>query len=201
MKLTHLILLFVIIVCEQTYAQTSNPDSTQSKKVSYFFSVQSGALIGDQVTFSTSTIHGIKLGKKLRLGGGIGFDSFEDAQTIPVFGSGSWDLFGKTNVLFVQMNYGWSPFAWSPTLKEVYGFKEINGGENFSAMIGYHIASGDIRLAILAGFRRQEVKIRYDFPVYYAWSGLLPNEGPLYNTQIVNETMNRFAVCLSVGWK
>jgi hypothetical protein len=183
-------------------AQSVNADSTQRPtKFTYFFSVQSGALISDQVTFSASTIHGITLAKKLRLGAGIGLDSFEDANTLPAFGSLSIDLFGKKNVVFVQATYGWAPFAWSPSLKKEFGYKKIDGGQDFTMMVGYRISSGDVRIALLAGLKHQEMEIRYEYPAYYPWSSFFVPKEQAYNTQVIKEAMNRVAVSLSVGWR
>jgi len=203
MKMAKLIIwLFVSAIGIKSYSQIAKADSAgvATKKSGYFFLIQSGALFGDQVTFSASTIHGVKLGKRLHVGAGIGFDSFEDAQTLPVFGSASWDLFGEKNVIFVQLNYGWAPYAWSPALKDVYGFKKIDGGETFSAMIGYRIAYGDVRLAILAGYRHQDVKVYNEYLTYYYFNYAAPS-GYTSNSQTLSESMNRFVVSMSVGWR
>ncbi len=203
-KIYFISIVFMMAFCCEGYGQIASvaKDSLQTKKCAYFFSIQTGALFGDQVTFSSSTIHGVRLGKKLRLGAGVGFDSFEDAQTLPLFGSASWDLFGKKNVVFVQMNYGYAPFAWSPSLKDTYGFGEIKGGETFSAMLGYRISYGDIRLALLAGYRHQEVEMNYEniYYYYYLSSYILPGGYP-GNAQTIDKSMNRFAVSLSMGWR
>lgn len=196
------LILVMLVVCFEGFGQTGQADSLVSKrKTGYFFSVQTGAIIGDQVDLSFSTIHGFRIGKKLRLGAGIGFDSFKDVQVAPVFGSASWDLFGKKNVVFVQANYGWVPFAWSPTQKDVYGFDKASGGEMFSAMLGYRIAYGNARFAVMAGFRHQDVKTEYKYPYYFPtpWSSLyLPDTN---STQAFSRNMNRFALTLSAGWK
>jgi len=198
----YCILLLVAVVWKPTMGQSVNTDSTQSKRgISYFFSIQSGALIGDQVTFSASTIHGITLAKKLRLGGGIGFDSFKNSNTTPVFGSVSLDVLGKKNIVFIQSTYGCAPFAWSQSLKKEYGFDKIKGGEDFSVMLGYRITDGDVRIALLAGLKHQEIQIRYEYPAYYPWSSLFVPKEQAYNTQVITETMNRLAVSLSVGWR
>jgi len=205
MRKNYLVLVvFFIVFCYKSFGQSvpASKDSLQTKKVGYFFSVQTGAMFGDQVTFSSSTIHGLRLGKKLRVGAGVGFDSFEDAQTLPLFGSTSWDLFGKKNVVFVQVNYGWVPWAWSLALKDVYGFKKIDGGETFSAMIGYRIVYGDIRLAVLAGYRHQDITVYNEYPInYYSFSSYIAPGGYPYNSQRIDERINRFAVSLSMGWR
>jgi len=158
-------------------------------------------LIKNQVTFSAATIHGITLGKKLRIGGGVGFDSFKDVNTMPMFGSASFDLFGKRNAVFVQATYGWASFAWSPSRKNDYGFKEAKGGEDISLMLGYRISSGDVRIAFLAGLKHQEIQIKSQYPVYYPWSWPSLPKGEEYNTAVLEQTMNRLVVSLSVGWR
>ncbi len=197
---------FVAVSCLRLHAQNApaSKDSLQSKKMAYFFSLQTGALVGgDQVSFSSSTIHGVRIGKKLRVGAGVGFDSFEDTHVLPLFGSASWDLFGKKNAVFVQMNYGYAPFAWSPSLKDTYNFDKTKGGELFSAMLGYRIRYGDVRLALLAGYRHQEVEMQYTNPYYYYYdfsSSYYP-PGGYGNTQTISKSSNRFAVSLSMGWR
>src|SRR6478735_1049019 len=194
----YCIFLLAILVWRPTMGQSANSDSTFRKStLNYFFSVQYGALIGDEVTFSASTIHGVTLAKKLRLGAGIGFDSFKNANTTPVFGSVSLDVFGKKNVLFIQSTYGWAPFAWSPSLKNEYGYDKTKGGEDFSIMLGYRIISGDVRIALLAGLKHQQMQIQYKYPTYYPWSSLYVPKEQAYNTQVIKETMNRIAISLS----
>src|SRR6218665_722584 len=114
MRSVRVIMLLTVIGAASRlgYCQSVAADSTRKKTNNYFFVVQTGALLGDKVTFSSSTIHGIKLSKRLRAGAGIGFNSYEDAQALPLFGSMSLDLFGKKNTVFVQMDYGWAPWAW-----------------------------------------------------------------------------------------
>jgi hypothetical protein len=108
-------------------------DTVQNdQQFTYFFNLQVGNLIGctncdvgKEVTFTTSTTHGVIIGKKLRVGAGIGFDSYYNWQTMPLFGSASWDLFGtkNTNAVFLQANYGWAQ-AWQNKSARGYGFTD-----------------------------------------------------------------------------
>jgi hypothetical protein len=193
-------------IIDTTFGQAVLSDSAKQQKfISYFFTVQTGTIVGcrdckvgKEITFSASTIHGIKVGRKLRVGAGVGFDSYSNWQTLPLFGSVSLDLFGKNNTVFTQLNYGWAR-AWRPFSNQEYGFKDTNGGQSFSAMIGYRIMYGDMRLALSAGYKFQSATAYYQYS-YYSW--LYSNQNYETGTQqTVKENMNRLAILLSVGWK
>ena len=98
----------VILLSKASWAEkkTDYTDSTTlKKKVSYFFTFGMGAMIGcnacqstgNVANFTTSSVHGIQIGKRLSLGAGVGFDSYENWKTMPIFGSASFDLFGRKN--------------------------------------------------------------------------------------------------------
>jgi hypothetical protein len=205
MKISMLF-IFTFLLIGATYSQPMSSDTlNRGKFISYYFNIQTGALIGcgdckigKEVTFSTSTIHGIRVGKKLRVGAGLGFDSYPNWQTLPLFGSVSWDLAGKKNVIFTQLNYGWAR-AWKPFSEQEYGFKDANGGQTFSAMIGYRIRSGDIQVAVLAGYKFQLATAYYTYD-YYSWPSSFSNNETA-TLQTIKENMNRLAISLSVGWK
>lgn len=197
---------FSVIIAGAINGQSVSLDSVKQERLfSYFFTVQTGALVGcneckvgKEVTFSSSTIHGIKVGKKLRVGAGLGFDSYAQWQAIPLFGSVSWDLLGKRNKLFTQINYGYAR-AWKPFKEQEFGLKDMRGGTAFSAMLGYRINYGDIHMALLAGYKFQSATANYEYG-YYSWLSSFRN----YETstqQTVKENMNRFAISLAVGWR
>ena len=77
---------------------TENKDNLSGKFIGYFFNVQVGPLVGcsncgqrKEITFTSSTVHGLMIGRKLRAGAGIGFDAYYLWQTLPVFGSAELD--------------------------------------------------------------------------------------------------------------
>jgi hypothetical protein len=200
MKISALF-IFSFVGMGMTFSQPVSSDSLKREKfTSYYFSIQTGALIGcgdckigKEITFSSSTIHGIKIGKKLRVGAGLGFDSYSNWHTLPLFGSVSWDLIGKKNALFAQLNYGWAR-AWKPFSEQEYGFNDASGGTAFSSMIGYRIRYGDLQMALLAGYKFQSATAYYN---YYPWlSSYTSNE-----TSTIKENMKRLAISLSVGWR
>jgi hypothetical protein len=197
--------VFMILIIGETSAQTIPSDSVaRPKLISYFFNVQSGPLVGctdckkvKNYSFSASTIHGLKIGEKLRAGVGLGFDTYRDWRVLPFFGSVSWDLFGKKNKVFTQLNYGWAR-AWNPYV-EMFGYNAVKGGQSFAAMMGYRIAYGDMRIALLAGWKSQITTMSHEQP-YYSW--LMANT--VYESsfrQTTKSNLNRIAISLSVGWK
>jgi len=176
------------------------------KKLTYFFTIQSGALIGckdcsfkKEVSFSASTIHGVTIGRKLRIGAGIGFDTYQNWQTMPLFGSVSWDLFGNRNknAFFVQFNYGWAK-AWASGLTNNY-FQKIEGGRMVSTLAGYRVKYHDLRLSFGIGYKYQSVAASYQYPrYYYDYIGRFAADANSYRLQ---ESMNRLSLTMIFGWK
>lgn len=184
-------------------------DTIQNDKlIQYFFNVQAGPLIGcndcsqgKEVTFTSSTVHGITIGKKFRTGIGVGFDSYYSWQTLPLFGSVSWDLLGtkNTQALFVQFNYGWSK-PWRKKTEWEYGFAGIDGGRMANAQIGYRIKYHDLKISLAIGSKRQQVYTYFEFPTFiYLEDGTMVPGTP--STTTVKQDMKRLMFSLAIGWK
>ena len=184
-------------------------DSVISEQfVGYFFNVQVGSLIGcsdciaeKEVSFTASTVHGITIGKKLRVGGGVGFDSYYGWQTVPFFGSVSFDLLGSknTNAFFIQCNYGWSS-PWRTEKAWEVMQTSVEGGQMFYGMAGVRLKYYDLRLSFTLGGKVQEVYSYFDSPTYYYDINGNPISGTSSRTTIA-ETMKRFAATVTIGWK
>jgi hypothetical protein len=179
----------------------------ERKKFSYFFTMQSGALIGckdcsfkREVSFGASTIQGVRIGNKLRLGAGLGFDTFQNWQTLPVFGSASWDLFGNKNrnALFIQFNYGTAK-AW-PNKSTVGYYQEVTGQRMVSTLIGFRIRYYDLRISMGVGSKYQRISASYQYPSYQYDIRGLPVEGSP-NITTLRESINRLSLMMSIGWK
>ncbi len=188
------------------HAQQINQDSIRKKRVEYYFQIQSGALIGcsscskgKEITFSGSTTHGIKIGRKLRVGAGIGLDSYFAWNTIPVFGSVSWDLLGKKNALFVEMNYGEALAAWRQVNYEEYGYQSSDGGKVYGYGLGYRVKYEKIRMSFGIGHRTQMLTSYYEYPTNY-WDNNQYVLGEPSRKTVKNE-MNRLMFWIAVGWK
>jgi len=192
-------------------------DTVQNNQlIEYFFTIQSGTLIGDgpaefvigctdcdqrkEITFSAATIHGITIGRKLRTGLGIGFDTYKEWKTLPLFGSVSWDLLGTKNIhaLFIQANYGWSK-PW----RDNSGWDDpasTEGGRMASALVGYRIRYHDATISLSIGPKTQRIYRHYEYPTYYYLSDGTVVEGTPNKTTI-KEDLGRLVISLSVGWK
>ena len=174
----------------------------------YFFNVQLGPMIGckdcqlgKEVTFSVATTHGVTIGKKLRAGIGIGFDSYFDWNTLPIFGSASWDLFGtkNTQALFVVANYGWSK-AWVNETLIGAGATGVGGGAMFNAQLGYRVKYHDVRIGLAIGSKYQRAYRYYEYPSYYYRSdGVMVPGSPSRTT--IKQNLNRLMISVTVGWK
>ncbi len=181
-------------------------DSLNKRKVEYYFQIQSGALIGcnscskgKEISFSAATTHGIKVGRKLRVGVGVGLDSYSEWNTMPVFGTVSWDLIGKKNALYVEMNYGESLATWRLPNYPEYGYQNSKGGKVYGYSLGYRIKYDKIRISFGIGHKTQLLTSYYEYPTYY-WNNNNYVLGEPSNKTIKNE-MNRLMFWLAVGWK
>ena len=155
---------------------------------------------GKTASFTTSLVQGVRIGRKGSIGAGIGLDAYENWKTVPLFGSASWDLFGKRNKVFVQLDYGYAG-AWINKDAQGYGYKKSEGGKMINPLLGYRIQSGNIRFSFSAGYKFQRVFSTYDYPtyniypMYYAYPTLTPG------TKEIRTDMNRFVVGMAIGWK
>lgn len=192
---------------KETKAKQKSKEVESIKGVEYFFNVQFGSLAGcndcgngKDFTFSTSTQHGVLIGKKLRTSVGIGFDSYLNWQTLPLFTSASWDLIGNRNknAVFLQLSYGWShPWFVKSSQYSYYTsdpFTDVDGGRMINPQIGYRIKYYDLRIALSLGYKYQRISYKVfgygscpacDFPNWYD----------------VTQDMNRFQMNMVVGWR
>lgn len=177
------------------------------ERISYFFTIGSGALVGCQdcksgseVTFSSATIHGVTIGKKLRVGAGLGYDSYYLLQTTPIFGSVSLDLIGNRNknALFLQFSYGGAG-VWRNSQDE-YGYKKVEGGKVINTQLGYRVRYHDMRFSFSIGTKYQEVTTFYEYPTFiYNFNGQYIAGTP--STKSVLQEMNRLQFSLAIGWR
>jgi hypothetical protein len=179
-------------------------------KIEYFFNIQTGALVGcndcdkgKEFTFSAATVQGVTIGKKFRAGLGIGFDSYQNWQTLPVYGMISWDLIGnKTkSALFVQLNYGWAhPWFVRDGAYTNYNydpFTDVKGGRMINPQMGYRMNYYSLRLSLAIGYKFQQIfydSKQYAYCPYCDFTSTMPK------TEITQD-MNRVQLMMSVGWK
>ncbi len=189
---TSLLLLFV---CVNLVAAAQTVDvEVPKKKVTYFNTFLAGGLMGEEgkgTGVTLSTVHGVRL-KRAAFGAGIGFDSYFDWKTLPVFGSVSYD-FGriKSNALFVQFNAGYSEAwlvreedSWMPQYRDY-------GGTMIASSLGYRISKERYSLYLMVGHKFQRANYSYEPE---PWSSF----APVFRSR-VEEDMNRLVVQIGFG--
>ncbi len=183
--------------------------AAMKRRINYFFTFGMGSMIGCSqykttgkvVSFTASTVHGVRIGKRLSLGAGIGFDSYENWKTMPLFGAAYWDLFGNKNKVFLQLNYGYAFPSINNQARE-YGFKKEVGGKMVNPSLGYRINYGDIRLSFSVGYKFQRVFSNYEYPTWSTciWCDFAPRAGSP-STKDVRTDIRRFVIDMTIGWK
>jgi len=166
----------------------------------YYFDVAIGMLAGcadcpggSEFTFTTSTTHGVVLGKKVRAGLGVGLDTYHGLKTMPMFLSAGYDIIGtrNTHAIFVQGQFGWCLAWFDSSTSSFLGLAptEEKGGVMFAALAGYRIKYHNLRIAISTGFKHQSVQLIHDTPVWV----------PSDDGGFVEERTNRRTVDMDLG--
>jgi hypothetical protein len=175
-------------------------DSLRQHRILPFVSLSSGVLAGEHpqtgktLTSTTSLSGGLKV-RQMRVGVGMGFDSYPEWQTMPLYGTIAFDLSKSTQGFFVQFSYGHS-FAWMQENEFNRPSKE-EGGRMINPMIGYFFTTGPCRVGLSAGYKFQRVWARYDY-LYNPTSSFWPGYG---NQTTITQNIERVVVSLSVGWR
>jgi len=171
-------------------------DSLQSK-LKYYNSFVSGVMIGSskdeeerEFTVSFTTLHGIKFKSGLKLGLGIGLDTYYDLKVFPLIASVSFDREGNRHGLFVQLNSGYSVVRYTERNEE-FGNLYEEGGFTINPIIGYRIMVEAFRIYWQAGYKHQVAEVGYE---YRDWRGSLQRNSRHYE-------LNRFVIQLGFGFR
>lgn len=143
-----------------------------------------------EFTVSVTTIHGIKFCSGVKLGLGVGLDTYYDLKVYPLMASVSFDQERKRLGFFAQLNSGYS---WVRYTKENEEFGDLyeKGGFTINPMIGYRIMVEDFKIYCQAGYKYQAAEVGYE---YVDWGGI-----PQRNSR--NYELNRFVVQLGFGFR
>ncbi len=175
-----------------------------TKLFSYFFNLQMGGLFGKEVTFTTTSVHGVTIGKKLRVGFGIGYDYYKNWQTTPVYGMASWDLIGNRNknAVFLQMAYGWASPSYMSDAGYTYYYNNNPtawcGGRMINPQIGYRIKYYNVKIAMAIGYKFQRIFYKQNSGIVDP--GFSQFRYP-YTALDVTQDLSRVQLIMSVGWK
>jgi hypothetical protein len=186
-------ILGILLVGNSVGAQKK--DSTRFSP-HYYGMFLNGAQVGctncdldNKVTVSAYLINGVQFSKRFSTGIGVGFDSYEQWKTMPVFLHLSEKIIGRKNGLSVQLNGGYA-FAWMDKQEyEMPNFKQ-QGGLMVHYALAYHYELEKIRLLFSIGMKRQNVSYSYR----YDWS-------PQFNQTKNIQELNRFVFQIGFGWK
>ena len=207
-----LLFLFTLMLsaasAQDTLRSSVNRDSTHRLKFTYYGYLQTGALVacqscqgGQQITFTSSIVQGISIGKRMRIGAGAGFDSYYGWQVVPIFGSLELDLIhinSKQAIVF-QFQYVGATARLNDQFKS-YGYSKIEAGRMVYPQLGYHVQYHDLKLGFLIGYKYQRLESRYEYPIYQPTAmgtSLLVD----YNRTVLEQRISRFAAAIQVGWK
>lgn len=143
-----------------------------------------------EFTLSVTTIHGVKFSSGVKLGLGVGLDTYYDLKVFPLIASVSFDQERKRQGLFAQLNSGYS---WVEYTKENEEFGEFyeTGGFTINPMIGYRITVEDFRIYWQAGYKYQVAEVGYE---YMDWGGNMQRNSRNYE-------FNRFVIQLGFGFR
>lgn len=191
----RIIFSVVMLLVIATTASAQKKDTTRFRPY-YHGMFLNGAQIGctdcdrdNKVTVSTYLINGVAFSKRFSTGIGVGFDSYEQWKTMPVFLHLSQKVIGRKNGLSVQLNGGYS-FAWMDKQGyELPNFKQ-QGGLMVHYALTYQYELEKVRLLFSVGMKKQTVSYWYR----YEWSSQYDQ------TKNIQE-LNRFVVQVGFGWK
>lgn len=143
------------------FAASAQTDSTVSR-VGWFVSLHSGVLfpqVGNALTISTHLIQGIRY-DRVSFGVGVGYDSYEYWETLPVFTGVAYDVLRRgSNALYVGVNGGYSN-AWNRLPDELSVGMEDDGGYFIHPLVGYRLHQGRVTLHLTGGYKIQRIHYR-----------------------------------------
>lgn len=121
-------------------------------------------------TLSVTTIHGIKFNSGMKVGIGVGLDTYYDLKVFPIIASITLDQELKKHGIFVQLNGGYS-FARYIDRQEIEEIDtDAKGGFTINPMIGYRIIVEKTRIYLQGGYKYQVAEINYDYPDWWGFS-------------------------------
>ncbi len=182
-----------------SFGSTGSDTTELNQKAKYFFYVQYGGLVGSMdlwhpVSFSASTVHGIKLVDKYKIGIGTGIDFYQERSVVPVFVAASIELAGKANKLFFEINYGGT---FSKPATEGYGYIRSEIGQMICSMMGYTIKSNKLDVGFVAGYKFQRSTDHYK--AFYSYVDRSRPDDEINSTFQMD--MSRVVVAVRVGWR
>lgn len=160
--------LLAFVLLSLSVSGQSEPDPS---KVTYFFSLHTGGLLGGEgqgSSFTMSLIQGVRV-KKFAFGIGLGHDALAEWLTLPAWASTRFD-FARAGLhnFYLQLDGGYAK-AWLPSIDETqYRYSE-KGGTFFHPQLGYRINGEKLKVYLSAGYKMQ--RIEYEQTANWGWGG------------------------------
>jgi hypothetical protein len=194
------ILVFVFLLMP-AMVQGQQQDSIRTKRLVYFFQIQSGALVGagSPITFSSAVVNGLKAGKRWRMGASLELSNYNEWTVMPLAAMVSYDLISRKNALYLQLNYGRGLQAWNIYKGEEYGYRRSEAGRLLSCAAGYRINTEKLNYSFGIGRNSQTIQSYYEYPTYYWRFNNYVRGEPSRRT--IEHTMSRLMIFMSIGWR
>lgn len=146
------------------FAASAQHDSTASR-TDWFASIHFGTLIpepGNPASLSVQVMQGIRY-DRVRFGVGVGFDSYEYWNLVPVFTGVAYDMMKRAgDAMYIQVNGGYAK-AWSRLPHEMFFGMREEGGYFIHPMVGYRLRQGRIALHLTGGYKIQRIHYRQEW--------------------------------------
>jgi hypothetical protein len=186
--------LLIIFFCISLVKVYSQPDSLRHARPAYFNNLLMGALLGKKehgASFTANTTHGIRY-KELSAGLGIGYDTFTDWRTMPVYASIGYDILRlkRRDVVFVTFTGGYSWVSRQDRQNDMFLY-DAHGGAMVYPMMGYRVFLSRWSAYFSAGYKIQRIGYEQT-PRWWGWE--IPG-----NKTTVERTMSRFCVQFGLG--
>jgi hypothetical protein len=180
-------------------SSAAQPD-TISSKVTYFNALYAGGLLAKKTNGSSLTasfVQGIRY-KTISLGIGMGYDSYLDWRTLPVFASLNFDFAHiRQNAFFIQFNAGYSK-AWIRVSENDQNVYDVKGGPLIHPLLGYRIRSNQFSLYFSAGYKWQNITYEQTSN-WWMWA-YPPIDGYPSMRYIIDRNIERFSVQIGLGF-
>jgi hypothetical protein len=186
--------LLTIFFCTSLVKVYGQPDSLRHARPAYFNNLLMGALLGKKelgASFTANTTHGVRY-KGFSAGLGIGYDTFTDWRTMPVYASIGYDILKlkSRDVVFVTFTGGYS-WVWRQNRQNDIFLYDAHGGAMIYPMMGYRVFLNRWSVYFSAGYKIQRIGYEQT-PRWWGW------ETP-GNRTTVDRTMSRFCVQFGLG--
>lgn len=151
----------------------------------------------DYNTLTASTTHGIR-SKRFSVGIGIGYDVYQDWETMPIFIATTFDFFKLKNSAFFILARGGYAKAWQTSKLEYEPTYNADDGFMMGSSMGYRIKANNASIYFCAGYNFQRVSYNYNTPDYWYANVRQSNSIAIPSTHVQRD-MQRFVLQIGVG--